>query len=65
MAARLCLPWFGPVVCPSRYGVRYAGGIFFEPPTLLHVSRGISSLFPLRLSCPCEMTKLVLQRRKP
>jgi uncharacterized protein len=58
---QLCLPWIGPVVCPSRYGVRYAGGVFYESPTLLHVSRGISSLFPLRLSCPCEMTKLVLQ----
>ncbi len=58
---QLCLPWVGAVVCPSRYGIRYAGGTFYEPPTVLHVSRGISSLLPLRLSCPCEMTKLILQ----
>ncbi len=56
------LPWIGPVVCPSLHGIRYAGGTFFTPPTLLHVSRGISSLLPLRLSCPCEITKLVLLR---
>jgi hypothetical protein len=55
------LPWIGPVVCPSLHGIRFAGGTFFAPPTLMHVSRGISSLLPLRLSCPCEITKLVLR----
>ena len=56
------LPGIGPVVCPSLHGVRYASGTFYARPTLLHVSRGVSSLLPLRLSCPCEITKLVLQR---
>ena len=59
------LPWIGPVVCPSLHGIRYAGGTFFDPPTLLHVSRGISSLLPLRLSCPCEITRLTLRRSAP
>jgi uncharacterized protein len=59
---QVCLPWIGPVVCPSLHGVRFAGGTFYSPPTLLHVSRGVSSLFPLRLSCPHEMTKLILRR---
>lgn len=55
------LPWIGPVVCPSRYGVKYAGGLFYEPPTLMHVSRGISGLDPIRINCPPELTKLVLR----
>jgi uncharacterized protein len=59
---QICLPVIGPVVCPSRHGIRYAGGTFFQTPTLMHVSRGVSNLFPLRLLCPPEMTKLVLRR---
>ncbi|HEY1784142.1 MAG TPA: metallophosphoesterase [Pirellulales bacterium] len=59
---QVCLPGIGPIVCPSWHGIRYAGGTFFTPPTLMHVSRGISNLFPLRLLCPPEMTKLVLRR---
>lgn len=56
------LPLIGPVVCPSRYGVKYASGVFYEHPTLMHVSRGISGVDPLRLNCPPELTKLVLRR---
>ncbi len=37
-------------------------GTFFMQPTLMHVSRGVSNLFPLRLRCPPEMTRLVLQQ---
>lgn len=59
---QICLPGIGPVICPSWHGIRYAGGTFFIPPTLMHVSRGVSNLFPLRLRCPPEMTKLVLHR---
>lgn len=58
---QICFPGVGPVVCPSRHGIRYAGGTFVDPPTVMHVSRGVSSLFPLRLLCPPEMTKLVLR----
>ncbi|HEX4143127.1 MAG TPA: metallophosphoesterase [Pirellulales bacterium] len=57
---QICFPGIGPVVCPSRHGIRYASGTFVTGPTLMHVSRGVSSLFPLRLLCPPEMTKLVL-----
>ncbi len=59
---QICLPGIGPIVCPSWHGIRYAGGTFFQQPTLMHVSRGVSNLFPLRLLCPPEMTKLVLHR---
>jgi hypothetical protein len=56
-------PGIGPVVCPSWHGVKYAAGFFHEPPTVLHVSRGTGSLFPMRLNCPPEITKLVLRKR--
>jgi predicted MPP superfamily phosphohydrolase len=55
------LPGVGPLLCPSRYGVRYASGAFYEPPTLLHVSRGISGTRPLRYGCPPELPRLVLR----
>jgi predicted MPP superfamily phosphohydrolase len=58
------LPLIGPVISPSRYGVKYAGGLFDEPPTLMHVSRGLSALHPLRFRCPPEITLLEL-RKKP
>jgi predicted MPP superfamily phosphohydrolase len=55
-------PVLGPIVCPSRYGVRYASGIFDEPPTLMHVSRGLSGVQPLRLWCPPELALLELRQ---
>jgi predicted MPP superfamily phosphohydrolase len=57
------LPWIGPIVSPSRHGARYASGLFFEPPTLLHVTRGLSGTHPLRLNCPPEAAKLILSPR--
>jgi predicted MPP superfamily phosphohydrolase len=59
------LPLIGPVCSPSRYGVKYANGTFFEPPTLMHVSRGISGKTPLRYNCLPEATKLVLTPASP
>jgi predicted MPP superfamily phosphohydrolase len=41
--------------------VRFARGTFHEPPTVMHVSRGISSKLPIRWNCPPELTKLVLK----
>jgi predicted MPP superfamily phosphohydrolase len=58
---QICLPLVGPTVCPSWHGTKYASGYFHEPPTLLHVRRGTGSLFPFRLCCPPEITKLVLR----
>jgi hypothetical protein len=54
-------PLIGPVICPSWHGTKYAAGFYHEPPTLLHVSRGTASLFPLRLGCPPEIARLVLR----
>jgi predicted MPP superfamily phosphohydrolase len=55
------LPVIGPLVGESRYGVKYCGSLYYERPTLLHVSRGISALQPLRINCRPELTKLVLR----
>ena len=55
------LPWIGAIVAPSRHGVRYASGTFFEPPTVMHVSRGLSAEKPLRWNCAPELTKLTLR----
>ncbi len=58
---QVVLPFIGPVYSPSIHGVRYAGGTFRKPPTLMHVSRGISGRYPLRLNCKPEATLLSLR----
>ena len=58
---QVVLPLIGPVYSPSIYGCRYSSGAFWEEPTLLHVSRGVSALRPLRWRCSPEVTKLVLK----
>lgn len=58
---QVVLPVFGPIYSPSWYGVRHASGDFFEPPTLLHVCRGIGARHPLRLNCLPEIATLVFR----
>lgn len=57
------LPLAGPLISPSVTGTLYSGGLYFKPPTLLHVSRGISGEHLLRINCAPELAKLVLRRR--
>ena len=57
------LPVIGPVVAPSHFGVKYASGTFYEHPTWLHVSQGISGLDPIRVNCPPEVTRVVLRSK--
>ena len=54
-------PVLGPIVAPSLFGVRYASGVFHEAPTLMHVSRGVSGLDPIRVNCPPEVTRITLR----
>jgi predicted MPP superfamily phosphohydrolase len=54
------LPGLGALISPSWHGWRYAGGLFHEPPTVMHVSRGISGTEAIRLNCPPEIALLVL-----
>jgi len=62
---QICVPVIGPIHCPSWHGVKYASGVFFESPTVMHVSRGVSSELPIRLNCRPEVTKLVLRAGIP
>ncbi|MBM4002411.1 MAG: metallophosphoesterase [Planctomycetes bacterium] len=55
-------PGIGPTVSPSRFGIRYASGSFYEAPTVMHVSRGISGLHTIRFRCPPELALLTLTR---
>jgi hypothetical protein len=48
------------VLSPSWHGARHASGTFDLPPTVLHVSRGLSGVHPLRYACPPEVTRLML-----
>ncbi|HEX4132063.1 MAG TPA: metallophosphoesterase [Pirellulales bacterium] len=59
---QIVFPGIGSILCPSRFGSRYASGAFYEPPTVLHVSRGLSGDTPLRWNCRPEITRLVLVR---
>jgi predicted MPP superfamily phosphohydrolase len=54
------LPYFGALIAPSLYGCRYAGGLYACDGTLLHVSRGVAGIHPVRLNCPPEIALLVL-----
>jgi predicted MPP superfamily phosphohydrolase len=56
------LPVVGSVFSPSRFGRRYDMGTFFEPPTLMHVTRGLGGQHPVRYNCRPEVAKLVLRR---
>jgi uncharacterized protein len=36
-------------------------GVFHEPPTVLHVSRGLSGKEPLRFRCHPQVVRIVLK----
>ena len=55
------LPGIGSLFVPSRYSRRYDFGTFFEPPTVMHVSRGLSGQHPIRWNCRPEVTQIVLR----
>ena len=59
------LPFIGSLFVPSRYSRRYDCGVFFEPPTLMLVSRGLAGQHPLRFNCRPEVTWIVLKKGTP
>ncbi|MCI0456002.1 MAG: metallophosphoesterase [Gemmataceae bacterium] len=59
------LPLIGSMFVPSRYSRRYDCGTFHEPPTVLHVSRGLAGQYPLRYNCRPEVTKIILRGQGP
>lgn len=54
------IPLIGPIFSPSSSGVKYNHGLFHVPPTVLHVTRGVSGEHPLRWNCPPEIALLTL-----
>ena len=54
------LPVIGPLVAPSKYGVRFAGGTYQLGNTAMHVSRGLSGDKCLRIHCPPELAVITL-----
>jgi uncharacterized protein len=52
------LPLFGPIS-----GGRYHAGVFSAAHTVMHVSRGLGVMFPVRWRCPAEITKLILRSK--
>jgi predicted MPP superfamily phosphohydrolase len=56
---QVALPWVGPVLVPSRYGTRYARGIFEESGRVLVVSAGLGTTgLPVRRGVPAEVVLL-------
>lgn len=55
------IPIVGPVISPSRHGVKYASGMFEKDGKVMVVSRGISGEEPLRFNCPPEVGKITLR----
>lgn len=53
-------PVIGPIVAPSWYGSQFASGVFYRKPTLMHVSRGLAGVHPLRYRCQPEIALLEL-----
>jgi hypothetical protein len=53
-------PGFGSVLVPSKFSRKYDCGTFYEPPTLLYVSRGLGGTYPWRFRCPPEVTRVRL-----
>ncbi len=60
-AGQIKPPLVGPLVCPCQGPLCHAEGIVNAPPTVLHVSRGLSAEFPVRYNCRPEISKLVLR----
>lgn len=55
------IPVVGPVVAPSRFGVKYCSGTFQIGPMLMHVSRGLSGEDLIRINCPPELGLFTLR----
>ncbi len=56
------LPFFGPPVVYSKFGNRYAAGLFQEGKTVMYVNKGIgTSILPIRLFARPEITLFTLR----
>ena len=55
------IPFYGPVICPSRFSRKFDQGFFEQDGRLLYVNRGIGSTVPLRVRCPSEIALFILR----
>jgi predicted MPP superfamily phosphohydrolase len=55
------LPLVGPILTPCLHGVKFDNGLFHLPPTILHLTRGVSGKTPLRWNCRPEIALLTLR----
>ncbi len=60
---QICLPLVGPIFCPCLRGVRYTRGIYAAPPTVMHVSKGLSAEIPIRFGALPEIVTLTIYPR--
>jgi uncharacterized protein len=61
---QICIPPLGAIFSPSIWGVKHISGIYDVPPTILHVTRGVSGVTPARWFCPPEIARLRLRTAK-
>jgi len=54
------IPMIGPMIAPSRFGIRYASGAFMIGKMLMYVTRGISGDKCIRINCPPEIGLITL-----
>lgn len=55
------LPVIGSMFVPSAYSRRYDMGTFHEPPTVLHVNRGLAGKEAIRFRCHPQVSRLILR----
>jgi uncharacterized protein len=58
---QIILPIVGPVYSPSLFGCRYPSGIYSSGSTVMHVSRGLAGMHPIRFGSRPEITRLVIR----
>ena len=56
------LPFFGPIVIPSRHEGEFAAGFHRVRNVLMYVSRGIGAIPPVRVLCRPEIAMFTLRR---
>jgi hypothetical protein len=56
------LPFFGPIVVPSRHEWEFAAGFHRIRNVLMYVSRGIGAIPPVRVLCRPEVAMFTLRR---
>jgi len=61
---QIVLPVVGPVYAPSRFGCRYPSGIYSQFSTVMHVSRGLAGMHPIRFGARPEITRLIIRSPK-